>query len=52
MLWPWRAMPHSRAESVYEALNNVKAHTKRFIVVLNDNEWSDREKMSARLQII
>src|SRR5437764_11070594 len=24
----------------YEALNNVKAHTKRFIVVLNDNEWS------------
>src|ERR1700680_739190 len=24
----------------YEALNNVRAHTKRFIVVLNDNEWS------------
>ena len=24
----------------YEALNNVKAQTKRFIVVLNDNEWS------------
>src|ERR1700739_877960 len=23
----------------YEALNNVKAQTKRFIVVLNDNEW-------------
>src|SRR6201997_5400288 len=23
----------------YEALNNVKAHTKRFVVVLNDNEW-------------
>jgi 1-deoxy-D-xylulose-5-phosphate synthase len=25
---------------VFEALNNVAAHTKRLIVVLNDNEWS------------
>ena len=24
----------------FEALNNVSAHTKRLIVVLNDNEWS------------
>src|SRR3982075_4626399 len=24
----------------YEALNNAKSQTKRFIVVLNDNEWS------------
>src|SRR3954466_1041547 len=24
----------------YEALNNVRSHTKKFIVVLNDNEWS------------
>jgi 1-deoxy-D-xylulose-5-phosphate synthase len=24
----------------YEALNNARAQTKRFIVVLNDNEWS------------
>jgi 1-deoxy-D-xylulose-5-phosphate synthase len=25
---------------VFEALNNVAAHTKRLILVLNDNEWS------------
>lgn len=25
---------------VFEALNNAAAHTKRLIVVLNDNEWS------------
>ncbi len=25
---------------VFEALNNVASHTKRLIVVLNDNEWS------------
>jgi 1-deoxy-D-xylulose-5-phosphate synthase len=25
---------------VYEAMNNVAAHTKRLIVVLHDNEWS------------
>lgn len=25
---------------VFEALNNVAAHTKRLIIVLNDNEWS------------
>ena len=24
----------------YEALNNIADHTKRFIIVLNDNEWS------------
>lgn len=24
----------------FEALNNISAHTKRLIVVLNDNEWS------------
>jgi 1-deoxy-D-xylulose-5-phosphate synthase len=25
---------------VFEALNNVAAHTKKLIIVLNDNEWS------------
>ncbi|MCB1225161.1 MAG: 1-deoxy-D-xylulose-5-phosphate synthase [Verrucomicrobiales bacterium] len=25
---------------VFEALNNVAAHTRRLIIVLNDNEWS------------
>src|SRR6266480_2421054 len=30
-----------------EALNNVKAHTKRFIVVLNDNEWSIAKNVGA-----
>jgi len=24
----------------YEALNNIAHHTRRMIVVLNDNEWS------------
>src|SRR5271156_4228167 len=24
----------------YEALNNISSHTKRLIVILNDNEWS------------
>jgi len=33
--------------SSYEALNNVKAHTKRFIVVLNDNEWSIAKNVGA-----
>jgi deoxyxylulose-5-phosphate synthase len=28
----------------YEALNNAKSQTKRFIVVLNDNEVVDREE--------
>src|SRR5207249_2921163 len=28
-------------------LNNVKAHTKRFIVVLNDNEWSIAKNVGA-----
>src|SRR5438477_2236159 len=31
----------------YEALKNVKAHTKRFIVVLNDNEWSIAKNVGA-----
>src|ERR1700719_4760133 len=31
----------------YEALNNVRAHTKRFIVVLNDNEWSIAKNVGA-----
>src|SRR5947207_12349182 len=31
----------------YEALNNVKAHTKRFIVVLKDNEWSIAKNVGA-----
>ena len=31
----------------YEALNNVKAQTKRFIVVLNDNEWSIAKNVGA-----
>jgi len=34
----------------YEALNNVKAHTKRFIVVLNDTNGRS-PKTSARSQI-
>jgi 1-deoxy-D-xylulose-5-phosphate synthase len=31
----------------YEALNNVKSQTKRFIVVLNDNEWSIAKNVGA-----
>ena len=31
----------------YEALNNAKAQTKRFIVVLNDNEWSIAKNVGA-----
>src|SRR6476646_5071438 len=31
----------------YEALNNVRTHTKRFIVVLNDNEWSIAKNVGA-----
>ena len=31
----------------YEALNNVEAQTKRFIVVLNDNEWSIAKNVGA-----
>jgi len=31
----------------YEALNNVKTNTKRFIVVLNDNEWSIAKNVGA-----
>ena len=31
----------------YEALNNVESQTKRFIVVLNDNEWSIAKNVGA-----
>src|SRR5947199_1121151 len=31
----------------YEALNNAKSPTKRFIVVLNDNEWSIAKNVGA-----
>src|SRR4029077_17980506 len=31
----------------YEALNNVADTTKRFIVVLNDNEWSIAKNVGA-----
>src|SRR4051812_2713386 len=31
----------------YEALNNVRSHTKKFIVVLNDNEWSIARNVGA-----
>src|SRR5467141_4651398 len=31
----------------YEALNNVRAQTKKFIVVLNDNEWSIAKNVGA-----
>ncbi|MEP6955932.1 MAG: 1-deoxy-D-xylulose-5-phosphate synthase N-terminal domain-containing protein, partial [Chthoniobacterales bacterium] len=31
----------------YEALNNAKGQTKRFIVVLNDNEWSIAKNVGA-----
>src|SRR5690349_14607588 len=31
----------------YEALNNARANTKRFIVVLNDNEWSIAKNVGA-----
>jgi 1-deoxy-D-xylulose-5-phosphate synthase len=31
----------------YEALNNARAQTKRFIVVLNDNEWSIAKNVGA-----
>src|SRR3954466_9063326 len=31
----------------YEAMNNAKSQTKRFIVVLNDNEWSIAKNVGA-----
>jgi 1-deoxy-D-xylulose-5-phosphate synthase len=31
----------------YEALNNIRSQTKRFIVVLNDNEWSIAKNVGA-----
>jgi 1-deoxy-D-xylulose-5-phosphate synthase len=31
----------------YEALNNIKSQTKKFIVVLNDNEWSIAKNVGA-----
>ncbi|HCN76080.1 MAG TPA: 1-deoxy-D-xylulose-5-phosphate synthase, partial [Verrucomicrobiales bacterium] len=32
---------------VFEALNNVSAHTQRLIIVLNDNEWSIDKNVGA-----
>ncbi len=31
----------------YEALNNISSHTKRLIVILNDNEWSIDKNVGA-----
>src|SRR5271163_3238375 len=31
----------------YEALNNIASHTKRLIVILNDNEWSIDKNVGA-----
>ncbi len=31
----------------YEALNNVSSHTKRLIIILNDNEWSIDKNVGA-----
>lgn len=31
----------------FEALNNIKQHTKRLIVILNDNEWSIDKNVGA-----
>src|ERR1051326_6650723 len=31
----------------YEALNNIRTQTKKFIVVLNDNEWSIAKNVGA-----
>src|ERR1700689_254605 len=31
----------------YEALNNIKATTKRLVVILNDNEWSIAKNVGA-----
>src|SRR2546421_4843307 len=31
----------------YEALNNIRTQTKRFIVILNDNEWSIAKNVGA-----
>src|ERR1700761_2603358 len=31
----------------YEALNNISTHTKRLIVILNDNEWSIDKNVGA-----
>src|SRR6059036_72329 len=36
----------------YEALNNAKSQTKRFIVVLNDNEWSIARMLAPSLPIL
>ena len=36
----------------FEALNNVAAHTKRFIVVLNDNEWCIDRNVGAIAQLL
>src|SRR6267154_231043 len=31
----------------YEALNNISSHTKRLVVILNDNEWSIDKNVGA-----
>ena len=31
----------------YEAMNNISSHTKRLIVILNDNEWSIDKNVGA-----
>ncbi len=36
----------------YEALNNAKSQTKRFIVVLNDNEWSIAKNVGRDRQLL
>jgi 1-deoxy-D-xylulose-5-phosphate synthase len=36
----------------YEALNNVAEQTKRFIVVLNDNEWSIAKNVGANRDLL
>ena len=59
--WPRRAICGAASEHVvalcgdaaftcgitYEALNNISSHTKRLIVILNDNEWSIDKNVGA-----
>ena len=42
-----QATPRSPAESVTKRSTTSRAHTKRFIVVLNDNEWSIAKNVGA-----
>jgi 1-deoxy-D-xylulose-5-phosphate synthase len=46
-LWWWQGDAAFTCGISYEALNNVKAQTGRFIVVLNDNEWSIAKNVGA-----